>query len=318
MREDPDLAALKVTAPQIYGLSHRAFCMEYAAGFVPVDELPEEERKRLSRRIVDAIQVIEKNIPKYLSRHIIEEEKVFTAQIGKMRESAERSISLLEEVIGDDKQDDDVREYARERLASLNQTVSYVESLPVQPRPPTPANDYFESITVKGSGVFSIGNAHTSAVEYLKKRGMFDTWISDSREANWLYNPETDTLMAIDENIVTKGSRYSFISKYADFKNALTVEERDNILDRICPAEERDDAHLSLYVTTMEGAMVLEKRAAEDPGNEKTKEALVMRLERASGYVGRLAEKSGKWGLLKAEFSERYGHLLQDADGRAA
>jgi len=160
--------------------------------------------------------------------------------------------------------------------------------------------DYFPELhnhnIPPAQSVAALGNAHETAVQYLQKAGHFNTWLSDSRLANWLYDSETDTLFKIDENALLKGSQWSFIARVADFNHLLTEQERDALYE---PSE---DAHLSLYVTNMEGAAQL-KQAGKQELYQK-------RLISAGQYLNKLSDR---WQPLKAEFA-----LYQNANARAA
>jgi len=166
-----------------------------------------------------------------------------------------------------------------------------------------------------GEGVASYGTEHRQAVEYLRNRGMFDTWLSDCRFSNWLYDEgaaeEADMLYKIDENMSMKGSRFSCVARIADLDHALSFEERDRILEGMMTDKDNlEDVYLSLYVTNMESAIgLMSKLESSDLDAEQSAELgryVSRRFESADDYLNKLVELSPRWNSLRAEFSGSY------------
>lgn len=188
-------------------------------------------------------------------------------------------------------------------------TQSYLEAsdekIGSRDKPKKTLNEYFDSQEHKSSAS-KLGSGHQAAVDYLERRGMFDTWLSDSRLGNWLYDAKTDRLHKVDENIALRGSRFSCLARIADFDHTITGKERDEMLASMKP-ESLEDAYLSLYITNIESAQGFQKRIEEGKGDVKTAELLRKRTESARDYLDKLSSLSNRWDYLRGEFEENLG-----------
>ena len=193
-----------------------------------------------------------------------------------------------------------------ERTGLLSRVVRATEV--IEERTPIYLGRIDRNAEVKGGEqVADLGTEHKEAVNYLRKKGMFNIWLSDSRLGNWIYDTEDDMLYKIDENTRRRGSKFGCLAFIADYNHSCDPLERDFFLSLMKPAD-INDALLSLYVTNMESALYFKKI-----GNE---EIHWQRIEIAHAYLQKLATTEPKWLSLKHEFEMQY--VPQTANTRAA
>jgi hypothetical protein len=119
------------------------------------------------------------------------------------------------------------------------------------------ASDYFDAMAPLLPNIPSFGPEHVKALDFLKDQGHFDTPISDSRYANWLYDARNDILYKIDENTLAKGTSFTHMSKMYDYDNTLPFHERNARLYASFPAHSKEVLHLSLYLSNIDAAVSL-------------------------------------------------------------
>jgi len=172
----------------------------------------------------------------------------------------------------------------------------------------------FEQFNSYESTATKLGEAHRQSIGDLDDKGMFDTWLSDSRLGNWHYDAKADKLYKLDENIQVKGSRFGCLARIADFDHVATEDERDEMLKEMNP-ENMEDAYLSLYITNIESALGFKDKIGNGTKDAKVQELYEKRIETARGYLDRL--DASKYENLREEFDSTF-ESNDDAYSRAA
>jgi len=299
INKDESLKKLGICAPEIYSVGYSKICMEYIDADNVEDifkdkSISDIKKHDIKNRIIQGTMQVEKII-KSVSKKVDYDGSVDKSKLKSSLDILKKCKSVYQEHNKKKKVDLINRVLNREDdfLENIStDTKSLDERLYSQP---------MESVSL-------VGDVHDYYISALDYKGELDTYLSDSRFANWKYDKESDKLFKIDENIALSGSKYSCIARIADFDFAMTESERDVFIKKIVPEKELENAYLSLYFTNLESGIGLKKSGAIDLYEK--------RLDRSMGYLDRLVKIDAKYEVLQSEFVDNF--LQKGSDSRAA